>query len=652
MNMSQQSDSADPEEVWESEDLYEQILSDTNMSQPCESANLEQCGSEDLSDQKLTDINMSQPCGYTNLELYQSKDPTDEELTDINMSEQSDFADLVSMREPTCLKCSTPVIKKEFMYLYSLSLGPNLTKARFLQCLEYLFNERRYGELFERMISAQKHLVDRVDKEQKYARRTEKKLVDAWRMFGEYLEKLVKKLQEKKPEQGIKRKRKRNEQDDVYHVSLSVRCCEPEYLSDPKLADINMSLPYESVDLEEYKSREPTDRNMRQRSGSADLVAQREPTSLQSLLQCIKKEFIFLYAYTVEVNLSNCGFLPAIENCFNARRYEKLLKEMLGRQKSVLEQLHLHRDKEANKNLISRWKRLGENIKQLEKKYQRVTTPKQVKHKSAESTFAGPENISQNDKGNSQSEIPTDVSQSEIPTDVSQSEIPTDVRSSEPEDRPDQELGDINVSHPYHCLIPHQYKSMDLPGRIPNINISEQSDSADLVPLREPTTLIGIIQYIKKDFIILYSDSMELTMTNVAVLGYMERLFADKRYGKLMRLMLCEQRNVLRMLDEQEKDDEDLKRVVDWIDLGRRIEQLQNQLQPGATTKLVKRKLAESTIPVPVIKIIKRNEKENESPRPTVARCDDDWAMIQDLSDDIDNIHLSEEEEEEEEEPL
>ncbi|KAF8785483.1 hypothetical protein HNY73_011008 [Argiope bruennichi] len=69
MNMSQQSDSADPEEVWESEDLYEQILSDTNMSQPCESANLEQCGSEDLSDQKLTDINMSQPCGYTNLEL-------------------------------------------------------------------------------------------------------------------------------------------------------------------------------------------------------------------------------------------------------------------------------------------------------------------------------------------------------------------------------------------------------------------------------------------------------------------------------------------------------------------------------------------------------------------------------------------------------
>ncbi|KAF8785482.1 hypothetical protein HNY73_011008 [Argiope bruennichi] len=547
MNMSQQSDSADPEEVWESEDLYEQILSDTNMSQPCESANLEQCGSEDLSDQKLTDINMSQPCGYTNLELG----------------------------------------------MYSAS-SQTIT----------------FSEIIDRISNLQNELQELQDS-------------------------------------GIKRKRKRNEQDDVYHVSLSVRCCEPEYLSDPKLADINMSLPYESVDLEEYKSREPTDRNMRQRSGSADLVAQREPTSLQSLLQCIKKEFIFLYAYTVEVNLSNCGFLPAIENCFNARRYEKLLKEMLGRQKSVLEQLHLHRDKEANKNLISRWKRLGENIKQLEKKYQRVTTPKQVKHKPAESTFAGPENISQNDKGNSQSEIPTDVSQSEIPTDV---------RSSEPEvpilDRPDQELGDMNVSHPYHCLVPHQYKSMDLPGRIPNINMSEQSDSADLVPLREPTTLIGIIQYIKKDFIILYSDSMELTMTNVAVLGYMERLFADKRYGKLMRLMLCEQRNVLRMLDEQEKDDEDLKRVVDWIDLGRRIEQLQNQLQPGATTKLVKRKLAESTIPVPVIKIIKRNEKENESPRPTVARCDDDWAMIQDLSDDIDNIHLSEEEEEEEEEPL
>ncbi|CAL1290109.1 unnamed protein product [Larinioides sclopetarius] len=112
--------------------------------------------------------------------------------------------------------------------------------------------------------------------------------------------------------------------------------------------------------------------NMSQQSDSVDLVGGYKPVDLNFAIRPVKEEFDVLFPQSVDVK-QNSKFLQHISNCFYKRQYKKLFELMLHVKKRIVTMfINEHISSEKHLELVKKWNKLGEKIKNLQQQLEQA----------------------------------------------------------------------------------------------------------------------------------------------------------------------------------------------------------------------------------------------------------------------------------------
>ncbi|KAG8189752.1 hypothetical protein JTE90_012927 [Oedothorax gibbosus] len=118
------------------------------------------------------------------------------------------------------------------------------------------------------------------------------------------------------------------------------------------------------------------------------------------------------------------------------------------------------------------------------------------------------------------------------------------------------------------------------------INMSQQSDSVDLLGGYKPVDFSYAVQPIKEDFLKMFPLVMD-AVKNAKFLQHIYNCFAKKRFEELFKIMLHAQKNIVKLLHSKLNKPDcpcDTKAKADqWIALGQKIECMQKQLNQSKT---------------------------------------------------------------------
>ncbi|GBM39498.1 Midasin [Araneus ventricosus] len=116
------------------------------------------------------------------------------------------------------------------------------------------------------------------------------------------------------------------------------------------------------------------------------------------------------------------------------------------------------------------------------------------------------------------------------------------------------------------------------------INMSQQSDSVDLVGGYKPVDLIFAIRPVKDEFDVLFPQSMDAKQ-NSKFLQHISNCFYKRQYKKLFELMLYAKKNIVNLFIKKHiSSEKHLELVNKWNKLGEKIKHLQQQLKQSRPT--------------------------------------------------------------------
>ncbi|GIY25819.1 midasin [Caerostris darwini] len=114
------------------------------------------------------------------------------------------------------------------------------------------------------------------------------------------------------------------------------------------------------------------------------------------------------------------------------------------------------------------------------------------------------------------------------------------------------------------------------------INMSQQSDSVDLIGGYKPADMIHIIQPIKDEFDCLFPKSMDAKV-NAKFLAHVSNCFYNKKFSKLFAVILHAQKNVMKLLANQRNEERE-ELLNRWTKLGEKVHNFDQQLKQSKPT--------------------------------------------------------------------
>ncbi|XP_055945739.1 midasin-like isoform X2 [Argiope bruennichi] len=129
-----------------------------------------------------------------------------------------------------------------------------------------------------------------------------------------------------------------------------------------------------------------------------------------------------------------------------------------------------------------------------------------------------------------------------------------------------------------------QYLAELINQKLTVINMSQQSDSVDLVGGYKPVDLMYAIRPVKEEFEQLFPLTMN-AKENAKFLGHIANCYSKKAYYKLSALMLYAQKNIVNLyVSKYMPHGKYLDLISQWEKLGEKIKHLQDQIKQGKPT--------------------------------------------------------------------